>query len=137
MERPCILVIEDNASDVQLFRLALDEAGLDCELMVIRDGAEAVQWVESMRQSPDGHALPHMAVVDLNLPKYDGFEVLAMMRATETLTSMPVMVLSSSVSPRDIARVQTFSNTRYVPKPVDLDEYSELGRKIRAMLNGG
>src|SRR4051812_24281791 len=108
--------MEDNPSDVQLFELALAEVGLDYSLLVIEDGGDALSWVEHTGSAANG-SLPDLAVVDLNLPKYGGLDVLARMRAVPVLSAVPVLVLSSSASPRDIAHVRAFPHTVYITKP--------------------
>ena len=133
--KPFIVVIEDNPADVQLLELALDDIALECDCKVIQDGAEALAWVRSF-ESGEGTQLqlPDLAVVDLNLPKNDGIEILtAMMNGR--LSGVPALVLSSSPSPRDVARVRAFPNTRYLTKPSLLEQYAELGRAMREMLD--
>jgi CheY-like chemotaxis protein len=128
-DKPSILLVEDNPADVQLFGFALEDAGLDCELMVIRDGGDALQLVRRAT-SP----IADVAVIDLNLPKNDGIEILEAIRSNPALTGMPVLILSSSPSPRDISRVSAFPNTQYLTKPSFLDQYARLGSTIGMML---
>lgn len=128
----CLAVIEDNPADVQLLRFALEEAGLDCELVVLYDGQAALEWV---RRNGNEGARPAKAVVlDLNLPRHDGIEVLEAMHRTPGLADVPVLVLSSSPSPRDVARVGAFPNTRYRTKPTVLEEYTQVSEMIREMI---
>ena len=83
-----ILVVEDNYADVDLLRWSLEGSGVDCELMVIQDGAEALAYVRRLGVSPPA---PHdLAVLDLNVPKHDGLEILEAMRATPAFASLPV-----------------------------------------------
>jgi len=130
--RPCLVVIEDNPADVQLLELALADAGLDCEFTFISDGRQAMDWVHLQATSPDA-TKPGVIVLDLNLPKHDGIEILEAMHRTG-LGTLPVLVLSSSPSPRDAARVTAFPNARYMTKPVDLDGYATLSAVLRQMI---
>jgi CheY-like chemotaxis protein len=132
--RPCLLVIEDNPADVQLLQFTLSDAGLDCEIVTIADGQKALAWVR--QQSEDAApAKPQLLIVDLNLPKHDGIEILEAMQQNPSLAVLPVLVLSSSPSPRDAARVTAFPNTKYMTKPSDLDGYGELSTVLRQMLD--
>ena len=133
-DKPRILVIEDNAADVQLFSLALEEAQLDCDMTVIEDGGEALALAR--RQDSDV-AAPDLAVIDLNLPKNDGIEILEAMRANPSFARVPVLLLSSSSSPRDMARIKSFGNAQYATKPSFLEQYSDLGRMVRTILEQG
>ncbi|MCW5979968.1 MAG: response regulator [Bryobacteraceae bacterium] len=127
-QRHKILVIEDNPGDVELLRLALAGAGLDCELTVIDDGGDALTFAASSAVPFD------LAVLDLNLPKNDGLEILEAMRANPVLSDMPVALLSSSSSPREQARLEAFRIGRYLTKPSDLDAYLQIGAVLKQML---
>lgn len=118
-----ILVIEDNLSDVQLLEMALTDAGLDHAFTVCKDGEEALAWIRAC-DAINADDLPRLAVVDLNLPKYDGIEVLREMRNVPALARVPALVLSSSASPKEITRIQEFSGAEYMRKPLDLNEYA-------------
>jgi CheY-like chemotaxis protein len=132
--KPYIVVVEDNPLDVKLFEIALAEAGLEYEMTVISDGGDALSWVLSSSESTDEQHRPDLAVVDLNLPKYSGLEILSTMRRTPELSTVPVLVLSSSASLRDVARVKAFEKTAYMTKPADLEQYFEVGNMVRRML---
>src|SRR5947207_2892468 len=91
-----VLLVEDNVGDVFLFREALASAGLVCDLTVISDGAEALDFVNNAARR-DG--IPDLAVLDLNLPKVEGTEVLEAIRSSRELAHIPVAVMTSSPSP--------------------------------------
>src|ERR1700726_3759497 len=96
-ERPidgkrCILLVEDNPGDVQLLRLALKKAEVDCELSVVDDGAEALELVRQHGKYAAFPA-PDLLVLDLNIPKYDGVEILAAMRANPAWAHVRVAIL--------------------------------------------
>src|SRR3954463_2161277 len=131
--KPCVLMVEDNPADIHLLQFALRESGLDCDIEVLHDGLEALAWVRRHRDGA-GTALPHIAILDLNLPKHDGIEVLEAMQHSPRLNALPVLVLSSSASPRDVARVTAFPNTAYRTKPSTLEEYADVARVIAEMM---
>jgi DNA-binding response OmpR family regulator len=132
--KPHIVVVEDNPMDVKLFEIALAEVGLEYELTVFSDGGDALSWAQSPGENTGASRPPDLAVVDLNLPKYSGLDILSTMRRTSELSKVPVLVLSSSASMRDVARVRAFENTAYMTKPADLDQYVEIGNVVRRML---
>ena len=131
---PLILVIEDNPADVQLLELALSEAGIAADLMTFADGASAMTWIASCSDATSSGPCPDLAIVDLNLPKYDGLELLNALRRSGGLANVPALVMSSSTSPRDEARVRSLPNTEYLVKPADLDAYAEVGAAIGRLL---
>jgi len=128
-----ILVIEDNPADIELLRWALEGAGVICELTVIEDGGEALACIQHREKFVGSH-MPDLAILDLNLPKYDGLEILEAMRADQDFASVPVAVLSSSSSPRDRSRMEAFNIGRYITKPPDLDEYLQIGFVLKELL---
>ena len=128
-----LVVIEDNPSDVRLLEFALEDAGFHCDLVVIRDGLAGMNWVRE-HHSQDGLQLPKLAILDLNLPLHDGLEILEAMQQTQRLASLPVLVLTSSPSPLDVARVTAYPNTRYMTKPTVLDDYVRVTDTIRDIL---
>jgi two-component system, chemotaxis family, response regulator Rcp1 len=128
-----VLIIEDNAADVQLLRLTFEDVHLNCDLIVVTDGEQALAWVRD-QPADSGARLPDLAIVDLNLPKHDGVEVLSAMRKNSALAGLPILVLSSSPRPSDVARVSAFPNTRYATKPSFLEAYGEIAETVRQML---
>jgi two-component system response regulator len=128
-----ILLVEDNPGDVELLRLALKKAGLDCELTVLDDGADALALVRQQGKYADA-PVPHLAVLDLNVPKYDGIEILAAMRANPAYAAVRVAVLSSSSSPRERANIEKFQVSRFITKPLDLDEFLRIGVVLKELL---
>lgn len=106
MNKPCIVMIEDNPGEVELLRIALDQQGEPYDLMVFADGAEALQFV-SERHADVREPAPCAMLLDVHLPKYDGLEVLAAVRREPRLRHMPVVMLSSgAVRPQDEARIR-------------------------------
>jgi CheY-like chemotaxis protein len=131
-----ILVIEDNPADVDLLRRAFRSADLDCELILLEDGAEALEYVRRLEAGLEG-VVPDLAVLDLNLPKNDGIEVLQAMRASRGFAKVPVAILSSSASARERAKISQFGIGRYLTKPPDLDEFLRLGVVLKELVATG
>jgi two-component system, chemotaxis family, response regulator Rcp1 len=128
-----LLVIEDNPADIDLLRRALATADLDCELTVVDDGAEAL----ALFRPGANTTVPDLAIVDLNLPKHSGLEVIAQMRANPTFAQVPVVIMSSSSAPRDRSSLEKFQIRGYIVKPADLEEFMRIGRQIRELLAPG
>jgi len=128
-----VLLVEDNAGDVYLLEKTLRERGILYELIRFVDGDEAINALQL-----DDSVLPDLILVDLNLPRREGFEVLQTIRNKPSLLGVPVGVLTSSNSPKDRHRVAlTGKGERYIHKPPMLDEYLEqVGQAIEEMLAG-
>jgi two-component system response regulator len=131
-----ILLVEDNPADVGLLRLALKGAQVDCDLTILEDGAEALAYIRR-RQEGDGTEIPDLAVLDLNLPKNGGLEVLEAVRGNSAFAGMAVAILSSSSSPRERARIEEFGVDAFITKPLDLDGFLGIGSTLKAMLPDG
>jgi chemotaxis family two-component system response regulator Rcp1 len=128
-----VLIVEDNPADVGILRMALGDADLDCELTVIGDGAEVLMFLK--REGPySASPVPDLAIVDLNLPKYDGIEILEAMRANPVFDVLPVAVVSSSAWPREQTRMQALGVVRYIAKPSDLEKYLSIGLILRDLI---
>jgi CheY-like chemotaxis protein len=128
-----VLVVEDNHTDVTLLRLAFVEHGIDHELMVLDDGEKALDYVAKL----DHRTLPDLVIVDLNLPKRDGIEVLEKMRSTSTLNQIPIVVFTTSDSPRERETISRIGITAYIRKPTDLDGFLAVGGTIHKLLEAG
>jgi two-component system response regulator len=127
VSRPKILIIEDNAADIELLRFALDRQG-DYELKVLQDGEEALQFIAESRAGmhvPD----PCVILVDIHLPKYDGLQILEALKSDPALLHVRVIVLSSSASPEVRAEIHS-KGALYRAKPVTLADYLALGSEI-------
>ncbi|MBV7537114.1 response regulator [Duganella sp. sic0402] len=119
-----ILLVEDNPNDLELTLIALERSQLANEVIVVRDGAEALDYLHA-RGAYATRELGNPAVVllDLKLPKVDGLEVLAEIRGSTTLKSMPVVMLTSSREEQDLVRSYELGVNAYVVKPVDFGEF--------------
>jgi chemotaxis family two-component system response regulator Rcp1 len=128
-----ILVIEDNRSDVFLLERALKKQDLPFELIHLLEGGEALAFIR--RQGAyAGLAVPNLILVDLNLSKYTGEDILREIRAAEHLAGVPVCVWSSSQSPRDQALLMDMGVARFVTKPSGLDQFMEIGTILKNLL---
>jgi CheY-like chemotaxis protein len=128
-----VLVVEDNPADVELLRWALDGAGVFCDITVLEDGGEALAFIQQNGKYAN-RTLPDLAIVDLNLPKYDGLELVSAMRSSPGFSSVPVAVLSSSSSPSDLSRMEEYNVDRYITKPPNLDDYLQIGFVVKELL---
>jgi len=119
-----VLLAEDNAKDVELTLAALDEHNLANEVVVVRDGAEAWEYLaREGRYADRPPGSPAVVLLDLKMPKVDGLEVLARMRATETLRTIPVVMLTSSREEKDLIESYRLGVNAYVVKPVDFEAF--------------
>ena len=125
-----VLVAEDNAADVYLIREAFREHGLDCEMQIARDGGEALEILSS--RSPAFHVL-NLIILDLNLPRHDGIEILQRLRETG-LNHIPVIVLTSSDSNRDRQLAIQLGAVRFLRKPSELEQFLGLGAVFKEIL---
>jgi CheY-like chemotaxis protein len=127
-----ILLVEDNRRDEALTLRALKKHDVQRNVVVARDGAEALDYL----LGPDGdgvHArcpLPELVLLDLKLPKIDGLEVLRRIRAAERTRLLPVVILSSSAEDTDILEGYRLGTNSYVRKPVDFVEFTEAVRQL-------
>jgi chemotaxis family two-component system response regulator Rcp1 len=124
-----ILVVEDNQADVFLLRHALNEHAEEYELEVLRDGAEAILFVQQQRTDPSDPT-PCAIVLDLHLPMHDGAAVLKAIRMEPVLAHIHVVALTSFASPREETEVKSLGINLYRAKPTDLDGWIELAGAI-------
>jgi CheY-like chemotaxis protein len=124
-----ILLVEDNPGDIDLTREALRDAKVHIQLHVAMDGVEAIDFLRR-RGSHVTAPRPDLVLLDLNLPRKDGREVLAEIKGDPELRTIPVVVLSSSEAERDILRSYELHANCYVTKPVDLDRLIEIVNSI-------
>ena len=120
-----ILLVEDNPDDVELTRIAFDEAKIANNLVVVGDGAEALDYLfaRGAYAGRDAHDLPSFVLLDLNLPKVDGREVLQAIRANDTTRTLPVVVLTTSTEPFDVEASYALGVNSYIQKPVDFEQF--------------
>jgi two-component system response regulator len=127
-----ILLVEDNPDDAALTLRPLKKNNITNKIVVARDGVEAIDYLfgTGMNAGRDNNLLPEVVLLDLKLPKIDGFEVLARMRADERTMLLPVVILTSSKEEQDIARGYNLGANSYVRKPVDFEQFVEAVRQL-------
>jgi CheY-like chemotaxis protein len=130
MSRPIeVLLVEDNPGDVRLTREALKEGKVNNNLHVAPDGVEALAFLR--REGPHAGAVqPDLILLDLNLPRKGGREVLEEIKSDPALRHIPVVILTSSQAEQDIARAYDLHANCYISKPVDLDQFINVVRSI-------
>jgi chemotaxis family two-component system response regulator Rcp1 len=124
-----VLLVEDNPSDVVLIREALKDGRILVKLHVAMDGEEALQFLHCEGKYADAPR-PDLILLDLNLPKKNGREVLADVKADPELRRVPVIVMTTSKAEQDIHRVYELNANCYITKPVELDEFLHVVRSI-------
>lgn len=127
-QRLRVMIVEDNRADVYLLKQALHKAGMNFTAIVFGDGESAFRYIDG-EAGTETNPIPDVAILDLNIPKRDGCEVLAYIRRNPRLRGMAVVVLSSS--PQRIMRNRTGQADCYITKPNELDEFLRIGEKIR------
>jgi len=124
-----ILLVDDNEGDILLTVEALNEARIINKISVARDGQEALQFLNKERQFRDSET-PDLILLDINLPKMDGTEVLAIIKNDPELRRIPVIMLTTSSAERDILVSYDNHANCYITKPVDLDRFMSVVRTI-------
>jgi CheY-like chemotaxis protein len=131
--RKAILVADDSSDDAAILRRAFQRAGLEVPLMFVRDGQEAIDYLSGADGFADrtSHPMPRLLLLDLKMPKMDGFDVLRWLQEQPELKRMVVTVLSSSDQPKDVNRAYDLGANSYVVKPSSMDGYSKIVGKLR------
>ena len=126
----CILVAEDKPDDVWLLRRALHKAGASARLEVARDGQEVIDYLIDYLSAPSIAVFPSVLLLDLDLPRRNGFEVLRWIRTDPRLSQLPVIVFSDSSSDCDIDSARVLGATEYCIKPTTADLFDEWVREF-------
>ena len=124
-----VLLVEDNPGDVRLTREALRDGKVFNKLSVAKDGEEALAFLHREGAYADAPR-PDVILLDLNLPRRDGREVLEAIKADPSLRTIPVVILTSSEAERDLARAYELNANCYITKPVDLDQFITVVKSI-------
>ncbi len=124
-----LLLVEDNPADVRLTKEAFSNGTMDHRLHVAKDGIEAMAFLRREEGYEDAPQ-PDLVLLDLNLPRKTGHEVLAEMKSDDRLAGIPVVILSSSQAPDDIQESYRRQASSYVCKPVDLEDFFEIVQEI-------
>jgi CheY-like chemotaxis protein len=134
-----VLVAEDDLTDAYFFQRAFKRAGLPVVLHFVRDGQEVVDYLEGQGQFADrtAYPLPQLLLLDLNMPRLDGFDVLKWVRKQTSLDDLPVIIFSSSEEPKHVARAYGMGANSYLVKPHSMVELTALvGQFKRSWLEG-
>ena len=124
-----VLLVEDNPGDIYLISSALAQGAIEKRLSVVTDGAEAIDYLER-RGRHAGAAAPDLVLLDLNLPKVDGRDVLTFIKNSAALRHISVLIFSTSDRETDIKSAYESHANCYLHKPVDLDEYLDIVQQI-------
>jgi CheY-like chemotaxis protein len=128
-ERLHILLVEHNHGDINLFREALRELNLSCNLEIAENGPRAL---ELLNERVEQFCCPDLVLLSLNLPGMDGYEVLKRIKSDARTRYIPVVILSSSRATRDVDQAYSYQANGYVPKPHNLDETFATVQRIQA-----
>ncbi len=128
MNKPYILLVEDNPDDVELTRRAFAKNHILNEIVVLSDGAEACSFL--FEESHEPKSLPQVILLDLKLPKVSGLEVLQRIRANQNTVLIPTVILTSSKQEEDLVEGYRLGVNSYVRKPVDFNEFVEAVRQV-------
>jgi len=128
-----ILIVEDNPADLFLIREAIEAAGLDADVYVASDGEKAMQFLDDAERDA---LAPSLVILDINLPKKHGIDVLQHLRRGRRSSRAVVIVVSTSDSARDRRDAMNFGANEYFRKPSDYDEFLKLGDRIKELIAG-
>jgi two-component system, response regulator len=131
VNQPIIVLVEDNADDELLTVRALAKVKFANDVIVVRDGVEALEYFFGKGDEPPRAAnQPHLILLDLKLPRVDGLEVLKALRTDERTVSHPVVVLTSSSEPSDLKEAYRLGANSYIQKPVDFASFMEVAVQL-------
>ena len=128
-----IILAEDSPGDAMLVRVALREAAVDCKLLQVEDGEKAIALIESLNANSRPPNID-LLLLDLNLPKRDGEEVLRRLRSIERYAQTPVVVMTASSAPEAYQKAQEHAVLHYFRKPSNLAGFMKLGKVVRDVL---
>ncbi len=132
MDGKTILLVEDNLDDIELTLRAFEKGKITSRTVIARDGVEALDYIfaSGAYTGRDTADAPAVILLDLNLPRIDGIEVLKRVRADARVQHIPIVILTSSRSDRDRRESYSLGANSYIQKPVDFEYFSELARQI-------
>ena len=125
-----IVVADDDSSDLELLQLAVERSGVPANVHEVRDGQEAIEYLEGANPFTDRqlHPFPDLLILDLKMPRMDGFQVLDWLRAHPDCGQLPVVMLSSSSLERDVEEAYRRGANTFFTKPMDYGKFSDLVR---------
>lgn len=125
-----LLLVEDNPTDEKLTVRAFNKSGVGSEIVVVRDGAEALDYLFATGSHANRKGLPAVVLLDLKLPRIDGHEVLRRIRANDRTKLIPVVILTASKEQEDVVRSYALGANAYVRKPVDFGEFASTAQTL-------
>ena len=127
-----VLAVEDEEADRFILELAFERAGLRHPLIVLEDGQEAVEYLTGIARhaDPSDHPLPALLIVDLKMPRMNGFELLAWLSTRPELRDIPAVVLSSSADESDLTKARELGAREYFVKPHRFDQFIEIVQQM-------
>lgn len=129
-----ILLVEDNEGDILLTTEALNESEIPANITVVKDGFEALNYLQKKNNYSRSKS-PDLVLLDINLPKVNGFEVLREIKASENLKHIPVVILSTSSSEEDILKCYSNYATCFITKPLSADSFTEVISSVQHFFN--
>jgi CheY-like chemotaxis protein len=129
---PTILLVDDNPGDLELTQIAFEQAGVKATFQTATNGAVALSLLRGLVDKPS--ARPDLILLDLNMPKVSGFEVLGYLKGQTELKNIPTVILTTSNSPHDRARCATMGADDYLVKPSQFDEFVAMVKRVNSML---
>jgi CheY-like chemotaxis protein len=135
-DNPTILLVDDSENDLMLMRAAFERAGYQCELQTARDGEQAIAYLEGAGQYSDRtkFPLPQLVLLDLNMPRKTGFDVLAWARSQPQFRNIPIIILTASVRAEDVERTFELGAHSFLVKPTAIAELTAMLRCLREWL---
>ncbi len=133
LSTPFVLLVEDSPADIYIVRESLKKHMKEVNLQVLNDGEKAFALIEAA-EADDSAPSPVLLILDLNLPKRSGQEVLRRVRQSSKLGRIPVVIFTSSDSPADRAETTKLGATAYFRKPADLEEFMCIGKVVQSVL---
>lgn len=132
MESGYILLVEDNQDDIDLTLRALAKQNVANDIEVVRDGAEAIDFIfaRGAHANRDPRDLPQLILLDINLPKLSGLQVLKQLRDNQATRMVPVVMLTTSIQDQDVVESYTSGANSYVQKPVDFEQFTEAVKQL-------
>lgn len=131
MDVKTILLAEDNMNDVELTLAALEDLNIANSVVVVNDGVEAMEYLKregKYKERPEGN--PTVILLDIKMPRMDGFEVLQAIREEKNLKKIPVVMLTSSREEKDLIKTYELGVNAYVVKPVDFDQFMDAVKQL-------
>jgi len=127
-----ILLVEDNPDDVILTKRALKDANIANEVIIARDGVEALEYLrgEGAHEGRDTSVMPEVILLDLKMPRMGGLELLKIIRSKKRTKLLPVVILTSSKEERDVIESYSLGANSYIQKPVDFDQFADAVKQL-------